>query len=59
MATAMSGTRFCLHCDEPIMSEAERVEAPICDSGARPDAWRHPWCGPAQAPHVRRSPYTR
>ncbi|WP_244375794.1 hypothetical protein [Streptomyces ficellus] len=57
--TAMSGTRFCMHCDEPIGGVPERVEAPAGDSGARPDGWRHPECGPAQAPYVRRSPYSQ
>lgn len=39
--TAMSGTRICCICDQPIEGEAEKIPV-FSASGARPDRHRHP-----------------
>jgi hypothetical protein len=52
----MSGTRFCVHCDQPIIGPAEPVEPIESGSGVHPTVYRHPECRPATAPYVRRSP---
>lgn len=59
--TTESGKRYCVQCDRPIEGRAEVVEG-FSASGARPDAYRHPTCGPRQARYVRRyqmDPYRR
>ncbi|WP_175410107.1 hypothetical protein [Streptomyces sp. TRM64462] len=56
--TTESGKRYCVHCERVIEGPAEEIVVHSA-SGARPNEYRHPACGPAQAPYVRRSPYGR
>lgn len=51
--TTESGKKYCIHCDRLIEGRAEVVEG-FSASGAKPDAYQHPTCGPVQAPYVRR-----
>ncbi|WP_175409723.1 hypothetical protein [Streptomyces sp. TRM64462] len=51
--TTERGKPYCITCDKPIEGKAEVIEG-FSASGARPDAYRHPTCGPRQEPFVRR-----
>ncbi|WP_262387015.1 hypothetical protein [Streptomyces sp. TRM49041] len=48
----VAGTEFCVYCDKPITGGAKVIEG-FSASGARPDSYYHPMCGPRQAPYGR------
>ncbi|MEU7278604.1 hypothetical protein AB0A69_07415 [Streptomyces sp. NPDC045431] len=55
MTGSNGGARYCVHCGRPIHGEAEKPAPIECGSGVRPDDYRHPDCGPRDAPYTRRT----
>ncbi|WP_217623685.1 hypothetical protein [Streptomyces sp. TRM64462] len=55
IVTTESVNKYCIVCDRVITGEYEVIEG-FSASGARPDAYRHPMCGPRPVPFVRRDP---